>query len=256
MSDRYDPPGRGADRFFGESTRPHGREDERGGALSRGMEEASQNNGSIIPFEPFARRRSALGDFSGPTGPLSSSLPLSSSYAGGQMVLHGTIIPGGAGGETTEDPGEQHLIFTLSGLDFGIKAESVQTVDRLPEVTPVPNVAHWIDGVTHLRGQVISVVDLRSFLGLERVPVSPRTRLIAGRVGELVIGLVIDGISEMRGIQPQVIQLPETIRGLPAWAAPYIGGVATVVGRTVLLLDMERLLLSDKMHRYQGGNQA
>ncbi|HEU5200971.1 MAG TPA: chemotaxis protein CheW [Ktedonobacterales bacterium] len=255
MSDRYDPPGREADRFFGESTRPRGREDERGaGSLSRGMEEGSLNNGSIIPFEPFARRRAAPGDFSTPTGPL-SSLPLSSSYVSGQMVLHGTIIPGG-GGETTEEPGEQHLIFTLSGLDFGIKAESVQTVDRLPEVTPVPNVAHWIDGVTHLRGQVISVVDLRSFLGLERVSLSPRTRLIAGRVGDLVIGLVIDGISEMRGIQPQVIQLPETIRGLPAWAAPYIGGVATVVGRTVLLLDMERLLLSDKMHRYQGGNQA
>ena len=255
MSDRFNPPGREADRLFGESTRPRGREEERGASsLSGGMEEGSQNNGSIIPFEPFARRRSALGDFSGPTDSL-SSLPLSSSYVGGQMILHGTIIPGVAG-ETTEDPGEQHLIFTLSGLDFGIKAEYVQTVDRLPEVTPVPNVAQWIDGVIHLRGQVISVVDLRSFLGLERQPISPRTRLIAGRVGELVIGLVIDGISEMRGIQPQMIQLPETIRGLPAWAAPYIGGVATIVGRTVLLLDMERLLLSDKMHRYQSGNQA
>ena len=233
--------------------RPRGREEERGASsLPTGMEEGSQNNGSIIPFEPFARRRSSLGDFSGTTDPF-SSLPLSSSYVGGQMLVHGTIIPGVAG-ETTEDPGEQHLIFSLSGLDFGIKAEYVQTVDRLPEVTPVPNVAQWIDGVIHLRGQVISVVDLRSFLGLERQPVSPRTRLIAGRVGELVIGLVIDGISEMRGIQPHMIQLPETIRGLPAWAAPYIGGVAIIVGRTVLMLDMERLLLSDKMHRYQSGN--
>lgn len=253
MSDRKDPTGREADRLFGESMRPRGREEERGAnSLLGGMEEGSQNNGSIIPFEPFARRRSTLEDFSGPTDPL-SSLPLSSSSIGGQMILHGTIIPGVAG-ETTEDPGEQYLIFSLSGLDFGIKAEHVQTVDRLPEVTPVPNVAQWVDGVIHLRGQVISVVDLRSFLGLERQPVSPRTRLIAGRIGELVIGLVIDGISEMRGIQPQMIQLPETTRGLPPWAAPYIGGVASVVGRMVLLLDMERLLLSDKMHRYQSGN--
>ena len=221
---------------------------------------SDQNNGSIIPFESFARRRTVGSDLSGPTGPLFSSptgplssSALSSSFAGGQMALHGTFNPlsGMSSGETVEDPGEQHVIFTLAGLDFGIKAEYVQTVDRLPEVTLVPNVAYWIDGVIQLRGQIISVVDLRSFLGLDRQPVSPRTRLIAGRVGELVIGLVVDGISEMRGIQPHMIQLQEALRGLPVWVTPYVGGMATVGNRAVLLLDMERLLLSEKMHRYQ-----
>ncbi len=218
---------------------------------------SDQNNGSIIPFESFVRRRTVGGDLSGPTGPLSSSA-LSSSFVGGQMSLHGTFNPlaGTNSGETVEDPGEQHLIFSLAGLDFGIKAEHVQTVDRLPEVTLVPNVAYWIDGVIHLRGQIISVVDLRSFLGLDRQPVSPRTRLVAGRIGELVIGLVVDGISEMRGIQPQMIQLHEAMRALPAWAAPYVSGLAMVGTRSVILLDVERLLLSEKMHRYHSASQG
>ena len=78
--------------------------------------------------------------------------------------------------------------------------------------------------------------------------------LVVGRVGELAIGLVVDGVSEMRGILPNMIQLQQITRALPGWAAPYVSGIATVGARTVMLIDVEHLLLSEKMHRYQSGN--
>jgi chemotaxis signal transduction protein len=98
------------------------------------------------------------------------------------------------------------------------------------------------------------VVDLRSFLGLERQAPSSRTRLVATKVGDLVIGLVVDGISEMRGILPNMIQLQQIASSLPGWAAPYVSGIAQIGNRSVMILDMERLLLSEKMHRYQAGD--
>jgi purine-binding chemotaxis protein CheW len=217
----------------------------------------SQSGGAIIPFEQFARRKTGgldpVNHGAGAGGPFSSSL-FASSYPGGQLPLRGTMNPFPGVEDNTEELGEQHLIFSLDDFEFGFKAEYVQAVERLPDVTPVPNVAYWIDGVIHLRGQIVSVVDLRSFLGLARQAPSARTRLIAGRVNDLVIGLVVDGVSEMRGILPNMVQLQQITRALPGWAAPYVSGIASIGPRSVMLLDMERLLLSEKMHRYQSGN--
>ena len=257
MSEKHDPPGeesvwlpRAAERT---------REESAGwsvGPLAAGMDAASQMGGAIIPFEPFARRKAGNADQQGfPLGAnLSAASQFPATYAGGQMALYGTIGPASGGGETLEEPGEQHLIFSLESFECAIKTDSIQTVERLPEVTPVPHVVSWIDGVVHLRGQILSVVDLRSFLGLERQAPSSRTRLVAARVGDLVIGLVVDGISEMRGIPPNMIQLQQLLSSLPGWAAPYVSGIAKIGNRSVMILDIERLLLSEKMHRYQAGN--
>lgn len=258
MSDRRDWPGGDSARPFGASERPRDSDEGfRFSPLSGGMDKGSQSNGAIIPFEPFARRRTGgLNAEQYPVGAnsaLSGSM-LTTSYVGGQLTLRGTINTTGGVEEHGEDPGEQYLIFSLEGFECAFKAEHVQGVERLPDVTPVPNVAYWIDGVIHSRGHIISVVDLRSFLGLERLPVSSRTRLVIGRVRELVIGLVVDGVSEMRGILPNMIQLQQITRALPGWATPYVGGLAIIGVRSILLIDMEQLLLSEKMHRYQSGN--
>ncbi len=259
MSDRYDPPG-GESVWLPrapEQTRDE-RTDRRFGSLSGGIDAPGPMNGAIIPFEQFARRKVGSADLYGyplGSGGSSTSSLIPSASPGGQMALYGTITPTvGVGQNTAEEPGEQHLIFSLESYECGMKTEYIQTVERLPEVTPVPHVVSWIDGVVHLRGQIISVVDLRSFLGLERQAPSSRTRLVAAKVGDLVIGLVVDGISEMRGILPNMIQSQQLASSLPAWAAPYIGGIAQIGNRSVMILDMERLLLSEKMHRYQAGD--
>ncbi len=167
------------------------------------------------------------------------------------MTVRGLVNPSAPLEGTPEEQGEQYLIFSLAEFECAVKAEQVQGVERLPEVTPVPNVAPWINGVISLRGQIISIVDLRSFLGLERQPATPRTRLLAGAVGDMMIGLVVDGVSEMRGIPPQMIVSQGALGAVPAWAAPYLSGVAVYGGQSVLLLDLERLLLSEKMQQYQ-----
>jgi purine-binding chemotaxis protein CheW len=258
VSDRQDGPGGESRRPFGPAGRP--RDDEEAFGFSRWAdtkEPDSQSSGAIIPFEPFARRKTGGLDpdiyFAGAGSSFSSSM-LTASFAGDQLALRGTVNPAFGNEENVEDLGEQYLIFSLDNFECAFKAEQVQAVERLPEVTPVPNVAYWIDGVIHSRGHIISVVDLRSFLGMERLPPSSRTRLVIGRVGELAIGLVVDGVSEMRGILPNMIQLQQIMRALPGWATPYVTGIATVGVRSVLLIDMERLLLSEKMHRYQSGN--
>lgn len=146
--------------------------------------------------------------------------------------------------------GEQYLVFSLLGREFALQAEHVQGVERLADVTPVPNVAPWISGVINLRGSIASVVDLRAFLDLERLPFNPRTRLLSVQYNEMVICLVVDSVSEMIPIPPNTINGNLRQANIPQWLAPYVSGSALVGNRIIILLDAARLLFSDKMQRY------
>ena len=146
--------------------------------------------------------------------------------------------------------GEQYLVFSLLECELALKAEHIDGVERLADVTPVPNVASWISGVINLRGSIASVVDLRSFLGMERLPFNPRTRLLSVRANEMVICLVVDSVSDMIPIPLSAINGNVRQANIPQWLASYASGSALVGNRYVILLDAVRLLFSDKMQHY------
>lgn len=144
--------------------------------------------------------------------------------------------------------GEQYLVFSLLDREFALPAATVQGVERLADVTPLPNVVSWVTGVINLRGSICSVVDLRAFLDLEKLPFNPRTRLLSTKYNEILICLVVDSVSEMVPIAPRAVD--HTTRSIPQWVASYASGVAAVGQRQVILLDAARLLFADKMHHY------
>ncbi len=146
--------------------------------------------------------------------------------------------------------GEQYLVFSLLECEIALLAEHIDGVERLADVTPVPNVAPWISGVINLRGSIASVVDLRAFLGMERLPYNPRTRLLSVKYNEMVICLVVDSVSEMIPIPPSAINGNTRQANIPQWLASYASGSTLVGKRNVVLLDAGRLLFSDKMQQY------
>jgi len=146
---------------------------------------------------------------------------------------------------------EQYLVFSLFECEFAFKAEYIQGVERLVDVTSVPNVAPWVRGVINLRGSIASVVDLRAFLDMEQLPYNPRTRLLSVQYNEMVICLVVDGVSDMVSVPASTIVDASTRQaGVPPWAMPYASGYALLDRRGIVLLDAARLLFSDKMQHY------
>ena len=148
--------------------------------------------------------------------------------------------------------GEQYLVFSLADCEFAVKAELVQGVERLVDFTPVPNIASWVKGVINLRGSIISVVDLRMFLDLEQLSSSSQTRLLSLQYNEMVICFVVDGVSEMLPIPPAAI-INGNMRqaNIPQWALPYAAGCAVFTHRMMVVLDVSRLLFSEKMQHYK-----
>ena len=156
-----------------------------------------------------------------------------------------------AGNATPAVVGEQYLIFSLADQRFAVKAEQVQGVERLTELTPLPNVMPWVRGVMNLRGSIVSVVDLRMFLGLEQLPYAPQTRLLSLQYNEMLICMIVDGVSEMVPLPPTAINTTAMHQGtVPSWVSPYATGHALLSNRTMVILDVPRLLFSEKMQNY------
>jgi len=155
------------------------------------------------------------------------------------------------GAQANVRAGEQYLVFSLLECECALKAEHIQGVERLVDVTPVPNVVPWVRGVMNLRGSVASVVDLRAFLDMEQLPYNPRTRLLSVQYNEMVICLAVDGVSDMVPIHDTAItQISTRQTYIPQWALPYAYGSALLNKRVIVLLDAARLLFSDKMQHY------
>jgi purine-binding chemotaxis protein CheW len=156
----------------------------------------------------------------------------------------GELTPGDA------DPGVRHLLFGLAGRCYAVLLEQVVEVERVPPWTPVPNVPDWLLGVANRRGDIVSLVDLCRFVGLPSAAPAGQGRflVVRSRGGELTTGLVVDRIFGMRLLSCRADggtgEEPLT---------PYAQGVAQWEGRTVTVLDLDRLLLSPALRQFEAG---
>lgn len=172
-----------------------------------------------------------------------------SGSAGASAAMNlAAVLGANAAGTTGGLSGVQSVVFALDDLACALPGDAVQGIERLPDITPVPNVVNWVLGVVPLRGAVLSVVDLRAFLGLPSLPISNRSRLLVVNQRGMTIGFVVDAILELRSDKPA--ERPREGVSLAQWIAPYGAGVVELGGRQVQLIDVQRLLFADKMQRY------
>lgn len=140
--------------------------------------------------------------------------------------------------------GEEHVVFALAGTDYAVPISNVLEIGRPLPITPVPNVPDWVLGVANVRGDIVSMIDLRQFLGVSRGEAGPNGRLIVvrGTAEAVVVGLRVDQVKGIRGIQPDAV-LPPT--GLAeGGATPYLKGLTERDDSLLAVLDLDRLLAS------------
>ncbi len=143
------------------------------------------------------------------------------------------------------EPEEQYIIFSLGDTECAAKVESVREIERMLEVTRVPRTPVWVEGITNLRGNIVTVVDLRSFMGMAHATPSRASRIIVSRAGEVVMGLLVDRVSEIRYLRPSAIRSPGADLG--GGLAPYLRGIYQLDGRLLSVIDIGKVLLCDKM---------
>lgn len=139
----------------------------------------------------------------------------------------------------TEISGERYLCFSLGEETFAIPLLSVREVIAVPEITRVPQTPPHFLGIMNLRGQVISVIDLRNKLAIKPKSNS-ETAVIICDLGENSIGVVVDSINSVLHPSPdQVTEKPEI---QSQRNTDYIKGVYRLEHELVLLLDIAQAL--------------
>ncbi|MDR0568623.1 MAG: chemotaxis protein CheW, partial [Spirochaetaceae bacterium] len=129
---------------------------------------------------------------------------------------------------------------SLAGKDYGVDIMNVKEIAKADKFTYVPNAASYVKGVYNLRGDIIPIIDLRTFfhMPLERKPDGQENMLIL-HIEERVYGAIVDKIDKVVGISSEAIQPPHPMFG--EINIKFITGVVEKQGELYVILDVVRM---------------
>ena len=143
----------------------------------------------------------------------------------------------------------KYLTFTLAEEEYGIGILKIKEIIGMMPITSVPQTPEFVKGVINLRGKVIPVLDLRLRFGMEEIDYTDRTCIIVveieGYSGDVVIGIVVDSVSEVLNIKAQEIEDTPTFGA--KLNTDFILGMAKIDGGVKILLDIDRVLTDEEM---------
>jgi purine-binding chemotaxis protein CheW len=132
------------------------------------------------------------------------------------------------------------VTFSLAGKDYGVDIMNVKEIAKADKFTYVPNAASFVRGVYNLRGDIIPIVDLRTFFHL---PVDRKAdgleNMLILRIEDRVYGTIVDKIDKVVGINSDTIQPPHPIFG--DINIKFISGVVEKAGDLYIILDVVRI---------------
>ncbi len=143
----------------------------------------------------------------------------------------------------------KYLTFALAGEEYGIGILKVKEIIGMMPITTVPRTPEFVKGVINLRGKVIPVLDLRRKFGMEEIPYGERTCIIvmeiAGRGGSVLMGMVVDSVSEVLNIRAAELEDAPVLG--TAVDTSYILGMAKINKGVKILLDIDRVMHWEEM---------
>lgn len=136
-----------------------------------------------------------------------------------------------------------YLTFALGREQYGIELLKVREIKGYIPVTPIPNTPSHIKGVINLRGSVIPIIDMRARFSMATIEYSKFNVIIVVTVGDKVLGLLVDAVSDVLEVGPQEIRpVPELGAGR---ATQFMSGMAQCGEKLAVLLDIESLLAEE-----------
>ena len=143
----------------------------------------------------------------------------------------------------------KYLTFSMAKEEYGISILKIKEIIGMMPITSVPRTPAFVKGVINLRGKVIPVVDLRLRFGLPAADYTERTCIIVveiqGPTGTIIIGIVVDSVSEVLNIKG--VDIEDTPTFGTRLNTDYILGMAKMQGGVKILLDIDRVLTAEEL---------
>jgi chemotaxis signal transduction protein len=137
---------------------------------------------------------------------------------------------------------QQYVGFILDEQEYAIPIEKIQEIVLYTGVTRLPQVPAFVEGVTNLRGNIIPILNLRFVLGMSGREINTDTRVVVVHVQKKTVGLIVDSVTQVKKVNPEVIQSPES--AIAMGASNHIAGLTKENDHLLILLDIEKMMQS------------
>ena len=132
------------------------------------------------------------------------------------------------------------VTFCLEDIIYGIDINKVLGINILQDLTPVALAPAYIKGLLNLRGQIISIIDLRIKLGLQPARITGQSRVIIVNSNGENIGLLVDAIYDV--IIAETNHIEKTPPNLDKVQGRFFKGVVKSEDRLVGIIQVDAVL--------------
>ena len=136
----------------------------------------------------------------------------------------------------------RYIAFRVGEVRLVASMAEIQEILQYPEPARVPGAKAWLNGIAHVRGRLVSVVDLCRFLSGESGPIRRSTRMLLLERGDLVTGLVVDEVLGLKQLLDDLAPMPPG--SLPTWLLDFVSETMLSDGEEWGVFNLERLLAS------------
>ncbi len=138
----------------------------------------------------------------------------------------------------------QYIGFTMNNNEYTIPILKVQEIVNLPRLTKLPQVPHYIEGITNLRGRIIPIVNLKKLAGFGGDSIGEKVIVVT--TGRITFGVLIDEITGVITIEDSSIEPPTDFN-----TSEIVSGVAKVGEKLLVLLDTRKLIPLEDMSMFE-----
>jgi len=100
---------------------------------------------------------------------------------------------------------EQLVSFLLGKEEYAIGIMEVKEIIRVPQIVKVPNCEDYIEGVVSIRNNLLPIINLRIYFGMDYKEINDHTRILVVDMGSFTAGILVDKISEVLRVQSSII---------------------------------------------------
>lgn len=148
--------------------------------------------------------------------------------------------PAGWNGASADEALMKFVTFYLGAEEYALPIAQVQEINRVIEITRVPNSPEHVMGVINLRGKIVPVIELKHRLKLDQTEITKESRIVVVEVGPKVLGLMVDRVSQVLNIASEQIEdPPEEVVQVDE---NYIKGVGKIDDRMIIMLDLGQII--------------
>ena len=142
-----------------------------------------------------------------------------------------------------EDPDTEYIDvveFSLAYEGYAVESSYVREVYPIKELTPVPGTPPFVAGIINVRGQILSVIDIKKFFDLQKRGLTDLNKVIIIHDNAMEFGILADVVLGMRRFMLKEVQ--QSLPGFTGIRTQYLKGVTK---ERMIILDAGKLL-SDK----------